>query len=108
MFSRCDTLIGFHKPCDTDLTNVSITQCCQLNSSRAHSVATSKCQKTPKVPYIALLALRWNSLKALTSLGGLLRKLVTQTLFERSRDDVSSVLSPLNLCTSLISKHSMS
>lgn len=61
---------------------------------------------------MALLALRCSSLKALTSLGGLLRKLVTQTLLERYLAEAAaaaaaSVLSPRSLCTNLMSKHSI-
>lgn len=58
-------------------------------------------------PYMALLARLWKSLKALTSLGDLLLKLATHTLLERSLAAASSVLSPLNLWTSRMSRHSM-
>lgn len=86
-------------------------------------------KKINSFSYMALLALLCNNFKALTSLGDLFLKLVTQTLFERSLaadvadaaaaaaaaadvvvvDDVDdvSVLSPRSLCTNLISKHSI-
>lgn len=57
--------------------------------------------------YIALLARRWKSLKALTSLW-FERNDVTHTLLERSREDEDeSLLLPRHLCTRRISKHNM-
>lgn len=59
------------------------------------------------VSYIALLALRWKILKALTSLGGLFRKFVTQTLFDRSLADISEFW-PRRRWINLISRHNIS
>ncbi|RZC40121.1 hypothetical protein BDFB_009497 [Asbolus verrucosus] len=56
---------------------------------------------------MALLARLWKSLKALTSLGDLLLKLVTQTLLDLSLAAASSVLSPRSRCTSRMSRHSI-
>lgn len=60
------------------------------------------------VTHIALLARRWNSLKALTSWLDLFRALAlwTKTLLERSRE-FGSERSPRNRCTSLMSKHNI-
>lgn len=61
-----------------------------------------------QISYMALLARLWNNFRELTSLGGLVGKVVTQTLFDLSLAAAASsgVLSPRRRWISLISKKS--
>jgi hypothetical protein len=83
----------------------SISRVLWSNRHKKQRIVVVFCKCYP--PYMALLARLWKSLKALTSLGDLLLKLATHTLLERSLAAASSVLSPLNLWTSRMSRHSM-